>query len=238
MELVLRVLELVGIKFNVIKFIVLILLITGSDIGGSIRIPSHNVGIFGHKPTSGIVSLEGHFPHSMDKKFLKFLTIGPMCRYSKDLPSLTYLMCDENARAQLRLEQPIHTKDIDIYYLTTACVNSFSLWNVDTLIQRRILEAVSHFKSNGLNVKRLNPNCSDDDEDFIDLSDTLEISICSLCEVEDIPDLLSNDKTSVSGLLIEFKLQFRNDFYVVFNVKSQMDMEAEVDLLEFQSFAY
>lgn len=179
----------------------------GSDIAGSIRVPSHFVGIFGHKPTPGIISIDGHFPTSMDKNFLKFLTIGPMCRYAKDLPTLTYLMSNENCRSQLRLDQPIHTKDIDIYYLTSASEFSLSLWNVDELIQRRMLEAVSHFKSNGVNVKRLNPSYNDHHQqqhgDFIDMNDTLEISICSLCEIEDIPDLLSNDKTSVSDLLSE-----------------------------------
>ncbi|HRK68762.1 MAG TPA: amidase family protein, partial [Hyphomonas sp.] len=35
----------------------------GSDIGGSIRMPSHMCGVFGHKPTWGIVPLRGHgFP--------------------------------------------------------------------------------------------------------------------------------------------------------------------------------
>ena len=34
----------------------------GSDIGGSIRTPAHFNGIFGHKPSYGIVSQQGHIP--------------------------------------------------------------------------------------------------------------------------------------------------------------------------------
>jgi amidase len=34
----------------------------GSDIGGSIRTPSHFNGVFGHKPSFGIVSYRGHLP--------------------------------------------------------------------------------------------------------------------------------------------------------------------------------
>ncbi|VDM73803.1 unnamed protein product [Strongylus vulgaris] len=57
----------------------------GSDIGGSIRIPSFMNGIFGLKPTPGVVPLDGHVP--MPKDFQEqMLCIGPMCRYVEDIP--------------------------------------------------------------------------------------------------------------------------------------------------------
>lgn len=34
----------------------------GSDIGGSIRVPAHYCGLFGHKPTHGIIPTRGHVP--------------------------------------------------------------------------------------------------------------------------------------------------------------------------------
>jgi fatty acid amide hydrolase 2 len=176
---------------------------SGSDIAGSIRVPSHFVGIFGHKPTSGVISTEGHFPNSTDKNFIKYLTLGPMTRYSKDLPTLTHIMSSETHRAQLRLDQPIHTKDIDIFYLTAASTYSLSLLNVDELIQRRMLDACAHFKANGVHVQHLNESVDGDDAEFVDMSETLEISICTFFSIEDIPDLLSNDGTSVSDLLSE-----------------------------------
>lgn len=160
----------------------------GSDIAGSIRVPSLFNGIFGHKPTAGIVNLDGHFPSSSDKNFNKYLTIGPMCRYAKDLPTLTHLMVDEQFHEKLRLDQPILTKDIKIYYITSAGF-SFCLWNVEHSIQRKILEAVSHFKSNGLHCEQ---------PDFGDMLETLEIAISTFFAMEDIPDLLSNSNTSVS----------------------------------------
>lgn len=112
-----------------------------------------------------------------------------MCRYAKDLPTLTYLMADEAFHSQLRLDEPLYTTDIKIYYLESAGF-SFSLCNVDSLIQRKILEAVSHFKSNGVHVERTDFDCN--------MLDTLEISICTLFDMDDIPDMLSNNRTTVS----------------------------------------
>ena len=34
----------------------------GSDIGGSIRVPAHFCGVYGHKPTRGVVPMRGHIP--------------------------------------------------------------------------------------------------------------------------------------------------------------------------------
>ena len=34
----------------------------GSDIGGSIRLPAFFNGVFGHKPSPGVVPTSGHFP--------------------------------------------------------------------------------------------------------------------------------------------------------------------------------
>lgn len=160
----------------------------GSDIAGSIRVPGMFNGIFGHKTTSGIVSLDGHFPSSTDENFNKFLTIGPMCRFAKDLPTLTSLMVDEKFHKLLRLDQPLHTKDIKIYYLTSAGFSA-CLWNVEHSIQMKMLEAVSHFKSNGLHCEQ---------PDFGDMTETLEISVATFFDMDDLPDLLSNAKTSVS----------------------------------------
>jgi amidase len=60
----------------------------GTDIGGSIRIPSHFCGIYGHKPTLDLVSNIGSVPPFVDpppRKFSDLSVAGPMARSADDL---------------------------------------------------------------------------------------------------------------------------------------------------------
>ena len=60
----------------------------GSDIGGSIRVPSHFCGVFGHKPTLDLVSTQGQIPGGAPTApdFSTLLAVGgPMARSAQDL---------------------------------------------------------------------------------------------------------------------------------------------------------
>jgi amidase len=57
----------------------------GSDIGGSIRAPSHMCGVFGHKPSYGIVPLRGHGFPGTDGLDVPLAVVGPMARNVADL---------------------------------------------------------------------------------------------------------------------------------------------------------
>ncbi len=86
----------------------------GSDIGGSIRTPSSWCGIFGHKPTWGIVPGRGHIPPLPGALAERDLNVcGPLGRSADDLDRLLDVMVgpsDEDARAW-RIELPPARRD-------------------------------------------------------------------------------------------------------------------------------
>lgn len=63
----------------------------GSDIGGSIRLPAMFNGVFGHKPTGGLVPGTGQFPISSGPA-LRYLTTGPLARCAEDLMPLLRIL--------------------------------------------------------------------------------------------------------------------------------------------------
>jgi amidase len=78
----------------------------GSDIGASIRNPAHYCGVYGHKPTYGIVPMRGQFlPGIVTPSDIS--VAGPMARSARDLTAMLKLMAGpdgvEAQALQLRL---------------------------------------------------------------------------------------------------------------------------------------
>lgn len=87
----------------------------GSDIGGSIRTPAGWCGVYGHKPTHGIVPSRGHIPGPPGTLAEPDLAVvGPLARSAADLDLLLGVMAgpaDDAARAwRLDLPAPRHGK--------------------------------------------------------------------------------------------------------------------------------
>ena len=85
----------------------------GSDIGGSVRNPAHYCGVYGHKPSAGIVPSRGHIPPPPGAlSQVDMATIGPLARYGEDLGlALDVLAGPHSADAaawQLELPAPRH----------------------------------------------------------------------------------------------------------------------------------
>ncbi|XP_062608831.1 fatty-acid amide hydrolase 2-like isoform X2 [Saccostrea cucullata] len=85
----------------------------GSDIGGSIRMPSFFNGIFGHKPSVGLVPNEDQFPLPTGRD-MELLTTGPMCRYATDLLPLLKVMSGPEAQLA-KLDEKVDVKKLRFY---------------------------------------------------------------------------------------------------------------------------
>ncbi|CAD7085135.1 unnamed protein product [Hermetia illucens] len=167
----------------------------GSDMAGSIRIPCAFNGIFGHKPTGGLLSTNGHFPGNTDPEFSTYLQTGPMCRYAVDLPMILEIMAGE--KAKMKLENELHLKDIKVY--TTSGYGRRAIGNcISPEIERVMQEGASYFRQIGMDVKEVKLSSN--------IDDSLEGSLAKFLEMNDIPDLLQHpdDPKMRDNLFVEF----------------------------------
>ena len=83
----------------------------GSDIGGSIRNPAHFCGVFGHKPTYGIVPMQGH-ELVANQPETDLAVCGPLARSADDLKLALSIMAGPAERESLGWSLNLPAADI------------------------------------------------------------------------------------------------------------------------------
>ncbi|XP_076624983.1 fatty-acid amide hydrolase 2-B-like [Colletes latitarsis] len=125
----------------------------GSDILGSIRLPSFFNGIFGHKPTPGVIPSEGHFVDSRNTPLEYLFTFGPMARYVEDL-HLAMKVLSAKCERPLNLDEPVDLKNLRVFYVKN--IKSFcGIRSTTSDIRRSIKEAIQHMAVKGASIHRL-----------------------------------------------------------------------------------
>uniref|UniRef100_A0AC35UBP9 Amidase domain-containing protein n=1 Tax=Rhabditophanes sp. KR3021 TaxID=114890 RepID=A0AC35UBP9_9BILA len=114
----------------------------GSDIGGSIRMPAFFNGVFGMKPTIGVVPSDGHFPEAVGFRTEMF-TIGPMCRYATDLPLMLSVLAGPES-ANLKLDIPINIRKTKIFYMVG--LKNPAIESLDDNMAETLRKAVKYFE--------------------------------------------------------------------------------------------
>ncbi|MEA2232700.1 MAG: aspartyl-tRNA(Asn)/glutamyl-tRNA(Gln) amidotransferase subunit [Solirubrobacteraceae bacterium] len=79
----------------------------GADIGGSIRIPAFFNGVFGLKPSPGLVPSTGQFPSTETEVAANMLTIGPIVRRAEDLMPMLRVIAGPDGVDPYAREAPI-----------------------------------------------------------------------------------------------------------------------------------
>ena len=126
----------------------------GSDIGGSIRNPAHYCGVYGHKPTHGIVPLRGHIPGPPGTlSDTDVGVLGPLARSAEDLGlSLDVLAGPDTERAvawRLQLPPPRRTSLRE--YRVAAWLDDPAC-RVDQTVHDRLAGAVAELRTAGVTV--------------------------------------------------------------------------------------
>ena len=93
----------------------------GSDIGGSIRMPAYFNGVFGLKPSAGLVSNQGQFPCAKSSAGQLFLTTGPIVRKAEDLFPLLQVLAKNPAAL-------IDPATVEVSKLRVVSMETLGMW--------------------------------------------------------------------------------------------------------------
>ena len=129
----------------------------GSDIGASIRNPAHYCGIYGHKPTWGLVPMAGHqLPGMGCIDTLDIAVVGPMARSAEDLQLSMDVLASPLQHFGLHGWSPTcwHDTGAAPGQMRVAIMANDDTAEVDQSVEKALLDLADHLEREGVAVDR------------------------------------------------------------------------------------
>lgn len=124
----------------------------GADVGGSIRMPAFFNGVFGHKPSSGLVPNSGQHPTSYGEA-LKYLATGPLARRAEDLWPLVKLLAGPDGADDICVARELPPPVVDYSRMRVIDIPDNGTMPVSKELRDAQAKVVRHLASLGAKVE-------------------------------------------------------------------------------------
>ena len=168
----------------------------GSDIGGSIRVPSHFNGVIGFKSGKHTISNDGHFPASPISLQQRMESYGPMGKSVRDMQLLYEIMTGDTIKKSDLADMSINVLPSDIPYPLSQ-------------VTKNLLDEVTSFLESDFSIRREIPP-------YFNESSEMWQEIMSIDGSENIETLTFDAPSATSRLLwtyVSEKLRKNTDYH-------------------------
>jgi fatty acid amide hydrolase 2 len=126
-----------------------------SDIAGSIRVPALFCGVFGHKPSAGLVPNTGLWPPTTGESG-RMLGTGPLARRAEDLMPLLRLIAGSDGNDPVATDVELGDPgDVPLRGLEVATIDDESVRSIDDALRDAREQAVGALRAAGATVRRV-----------------------------------------------------------------------------------
>lgn len=131
----------------------------GNDLAGSIRLPSAYCGVYGFKPTFGVVSINGiqTDPKELVNGLKSLAVAGPLARTIEDLQLAMDIIANTTSTDKKLIPINRCTDTIDIKHMKIAWTDEFGGVPVDNEIKKAIQDYIAKLEKSGATVVKITP---------------------------------------------------------------------------------